>query len=207
MIGIVYYEDDLHKRVFRVVHPAPNDAVDIFDDPRWVTEGVDPERKAVLMQIENDDPRAQMTGTPSTPANDPLPVIVPWSSTDKIINAALDLAEVGPGDILYDLGSGTGVWLIAAMKRGACAVGIEHDSTMVAVSRKLGVTVIEGDFMTVDLSAATVITMNLGSVTPINIAERVLKGTRIIGIDCDPQLGVAEKSIEVVGSTIRLWKV
>jgi hypothetical protein len=74
MIGIVYYVDDPHQRVFRMVHLAPGDADSVFDDPCWVTEGIEPGRTAALVRIGDDDPRTVMTGTPWTPADEPLPL-------------------------------------------------------------------------------------------------------------------------------------
>ncbi|MES0341538.1 MAG: hypothetical protein ABUK08_04405 [Candidatus Humimicrobiaceae bacterium] len=53
----------------------------------------------------------------------------PWVPTPyKIIKKMLKLAEVKPGDIVYDLGSGDGRVIIeAARSFGAKAVGIEID--------------------------------------------------------------------------------
>src|SRR5215469_12906494 len=43
------------------------------------------------------------------------------------VNALLELAQVGPRDVVYDLGSGDGRIALAAAKRfGARAVGIEN---------------------------------------------------------------------------------
>jgi len=51
---------------------------------------------------------------------------VPFVPTDeKVVEAMLTLAEVGPEDILYDLGSGDGRIVVAAAKgRDARGVGI-----------------------------------------------------------------------------------
>jgi len=43
----------------------------------------------------------------------------------KAVLAALDLAKVGNGDVLVDVGAGDGRVLVAAIKRGADAVGFE----------------------------------------------------------------------------------
>lgn len=50
------------------------------------------------------------------------------------VEAALDLAELRPGEKLIDLGSGDGVVLIAAAKRGATAVGYEINPLLYAWS-------------------------------------------------------------------------
>ena len=46
----------------------------------------------------------------------------------KIVRMMIEMAEVGPDDIVYDLGSGDGrIVLEAARRRQARAVGIEAD--------------------------------------------------------------------------------
>lgn len=51
------------------------------------------------------------------------------------VEAMLDLAKVGPGDSVVDLGSGDGRIAIAAAKRGAMALGIEIDPDLVRRAR------------------------------------------------------------------------
>ena len=82
----------------------------------------------------------------------------------------LKLAEVGPEDVVYDLGSGDGrlLWL-ASQEFGARAVGVEIDPFRYAWTKVMirlkGLTgkvgVIRADFFQVDLSAATVVTAYL----------------------------------------------
>ena len=62
-----------------------------------------------------------------------------------IVEAALTAAQVMEGDILLDLGSGDGRILLAAVQRGAMAVGIECDEELAYASRTRGLTVIVGD--------------------------------------------------------------
>jgi len=52
---------------------------------------------------------------------------LPWIPTrSKRIHRALELAQLSPGEILYDLGSGDGrVLILAAREFGAHAVGVE----------------------------------------------------------------------------------
>jgi SAM-dependent methyltransferase len=84
----------------------------------------------------------------------------------RAVHKLLTLAEVGPNDVVYDLGCGDGRVIIAAAKRfGARAVGIEIHSLRVlwckALIAFLGlrdrVRVIHGDFFTQDLSDASVV--------------------------------------------------
>jgi precorrin-6B methylase 2 len=101
----------------------------------------------------------------------------------------LDLAGVGPGNVLYDLGSGDGRILIAAAKRGARAVGIEKNPGRVRLARAnalaagVHVEVIEGDFHVVDISAATVVTMYLWEAEQTKLVpkfETLRPGSRIV---------------------------
>lgn len=114
-------------------------------------------------------------------------------STQGNVDEMLRLADVKPGDIVYDLGSGDGrVVVSAARDWGARGVGIELDSKLVeqsrALARSAGVaeraTFRQGDVLKAPLADASVVTMYL--LTPL--VERLkpvllaaLKpGTRIV---------------------------
>ena len=64
----------------------------------------------------------------------PAPVIgqegkdVPWVPTPEVlVDTMLEMAAVGPGDYVMDLGSDDGRTVIAAARLGARAVGVELD--------------------------------------------------------------------------------
>ena len=60
-----------------------------------------------------------------------------WVPTSEpLLERMLTMAQVGPRDVLFDLGSGDGRTVIAAAKRGAKAVGVEYDPDLVAFSRR-----------------------------------------------------------------------
>jgi SAM-dependent methyltransferase len=94
----------------------------------------------------------------------------------------LELAEIGPEDVVYDLGSGDGrlLWL-AAQDFGARAVGIEVDpfryvwtKLMIRIKRLKGqVEIIRADFFKVDLSAASVVTAYLLRDTNRKLMEKL----------------------------------
>lgn len=93
-----------------------------------------------------------------------------WVPTPQAtVDAMLDLAKLTPKDHLIDLGSGNGITVITAAKRGATAHGVEFNPDMVALSRRLATegrvadraTFSEGDLFQADLSKATVITLFL----------------------------------------------
>jgi len=133
---------------------------------------------------------AQSATTPSAPARVPD---VPYEpSPPEIVDAMLDLAGVGPGDVVYDLGSGDGRIVIAAAKRGvARAVGIDIDPRLVAEAganaRRAGVAeramFIEGDLFESDFHDATVVTLFLWPGVNLKLRPRLLAlppGTRIV---------------------------
>jgi hypothetical protein len=87
-----------------------------------------------------------------------------------IADAMLQLAGVGPADVVYDLGSGDGrIPIIAAQKYGARGVGIDA-----GVSDR--VTFILGDLFAADLTDATVVTLYLSP----NILKRIEPGLRAL---------------------------
>ena len=107
------------------------------------------------------------------------------------VEKMLDLAKLTPKDFVMDLGSGDGITVIAAAKRGARAMGVEFNPDLVAYSRRqaerAGVAdktvFVQGDLFEADLSRATVITLFL--LDDINLKLRpallALKpGTRIL---------------------------
>jgi SAM-dependent methyltransferase len=95
---------------------------------------------------------------------------VVWVPTPpELVEKMLDMAKVGPNDIVMDLGSGDGRNIIAAAKRGATAIGVEYNPDMVALSNRLAkeagvagkATFVEGDMYTADISKATVMALFL----------------------------------------------
>jgi hypothetical protein len=92
---------------------------------------------------------------------------VQWVPTPpQLVEKMLDLAQVTPSDRLVDLGSGDGVLVIAAARRGARARGIEYDRGLVELSKRraqeAGVsaraTFVRGDIFETDFSDANVVT-------------------------------------------------
>ncbi|HXE80399.1 MAG TPA: class I SAM-dependent methyltransferase [Vicinamibacterales bacterium] len=117
---------------------------------------------------------------------------VVWVPTSHaLVEKMLDLAAVGPGDFVIDLGSGDGRTVIAAAKRGARALGVEFNPEMVALSKRkaaeAGVaglaTFRQEDLFDTDLSEATVITMFLLPQINLKLRPKLLQlrpGTRIV---------------------------
>jgi len=137
----------------------------------------------------------------------------------NIADAMLQLAGVGPNDVVYDLGSGDGrIPIIAAQKYGARGVGIEIDPKLVELSWRIAneaevagrVSFIVGDLFTADLSKATVITTYL-SQSIMKLLEPKLRalapGTRIVGHQF-PMVGwPPDRRIKVDEAELLLWIV
>ena len=117
-----------------------------------------------------------------------------WEPTSrKKVRRMLDLSEVGPSDVVYDLGSGDGrVVMEAARSYGARAVGVEADPLRVLYSRMSvsvrhldgRVRVVWGNFFHTDLSDATVVTLFLTQGTNRRLKEKLLSelkpGARVV---------------------------
>ena len=110
-----------------------------------------------------------------------------------VVNEMLEMAEVGPHDVVYDLGSGDGRIVVqAAEVFGATGVGVEYNPQVAQLAidniRQRGlegkVRIIIGDALKVDVSAATVVTVYLLQDTmPLlrPIFDNSLKpGTRVV---------------------------
>jgi cyclopropane fatty-acyl-phospholipid synthase-like methyltransferase len=136
-----------------------------------------------------------------------------------IADAMLQLAEVGPDDVVYDLGSGDGrIPIIAAQKYGARGVGIEIDPRLVELARRNAeeaqvaerVTFIVGDLFEADLAAATVITMYLSPniLKQLEPRLRSLKpGTRIVSHQFPMPRWEPDGRRQVDEAEILYWKV
>jgi SAM-dependent methyltransferase len=119
---------------------------------------------------------------------------VPYVPTPQdIVEKMLDLAEVKPDDVVYDLGSGDGrIVITAAQKYGAQAVGIEIDPGLYRQSRDrikaLGLDdrahVMCEDMFEVSIHRATVVTLYLLTSSNAKLRpklDRELRsGTRIV---------------------------
>lgn len=115
-----------------------------------------------------------------------------WVPTnDAVADAMLKAANVGPNDLVFDLGAGDGKIAIAAAKNyGARSVGIEFNKDMAELAKRNAeragvsdkVKIINGDIFVEDFSKATVVTMYLLPDLNLKLRPTLLKmapGTRI----------------------------
>ncbi len=169
------------------------------------------------------------SATPSSPVPAALGEDVPYITTpDSVTAAMLDLAAVGAGDHVIDLGSGDGRIVVAAARRGATGLGVEIDPRLVAESianaKRAGVAgrtrFLVQDLFTTDLAPATVVTMYLLPEVNLQLRPSLLAlrpGTRVVSHDWDMgdwqpdrsvKLAVPEKSIgREKSSRVHLWIV
>jgi cyclopropane fatty-acyl-phospholipid synthase-like methyltransferase len=123
-----------------------------------------------------------------------LRYIAPFVPTpQEVVDRMLELAEVGQGELLYDLGSGDGRIVIAAARRyGSSAVGFEIDPPLVTQSQRsikeAGLEnlaeIRQQDIRTVDLSPASVVTMYLHAGANLQLRAAIMRqlkpGSRVV---------------------------
>ena len=154
---------------------------------------------------------------------------VPFVVTPKeVVDRMLRIADVGPGDYLIDLGSGDGRIVIGAARRGARALGIDIDPSLVTLARENAraageedrTAFVAKDLFETDLAAASVITMYLLPEVNLKLRPRLLAlkpGTRLVSHDWsmgdwEPdetiELRTPEKPVGLGGkSRVHLWIV
>jgi SAM-dependent methyltransferase len=154
------------------------------------------------------------------------PYIAPFVTTPQdVVDRMLELAQISPGDLLYDLGSGDGRIVITAAKRyGAKSVGFEIDPALVTLSRRkireAGVEhlaeIREEDIRNVDLAPASVITIYLYPSANLRlraaIRRQVKAGSRVVSHNSnmgDWKPDRVEQMTDSAGflRTIYLWRI
>jgi predicted RNA methylase len=121
------------------------------------------------------------------------PDVIFVATPPAVVKAMLEVAHVGPDDLVMDLGSGDGRIVIAAAKEyGARGIGIEIDSQLINEARenarKEGVAdrvrFLQEDLFQTNISQATVVTLYL--LPPLNLKLRpklfndLKPGTRVV---------------------------
>lgn len=113
------------------------------------------------------------------------------------VEMMLDVAGVGPGDYVIDLGTGDGRIAIGAAKRGARAKGVDLDPQLIDEAKQNAadarvsdrVEFIEQNLFDTDLSEATVVVMFLNEATNLKLRPTLLTtlqpGTRVVSHNFD----------------------
>ena len=117
-----------------------------------------------------------------------------WAPSERdLVERALDLAQLRPGERFVDLGCGDGSVLVAAAERGAVVRGVESDAELASLARKNlaeagfeHAVVDVGDVFEVDLSADVLFTYlspaTLQRLLP-RLRDDIQPGTRLVTID------------------------
>ena len=146
---------------------------------------------------------------------------VPFVPTpEKVVARMLELAKVGPSDVVYDLGSGDGrIVITAAKKHGARGVGIDIDPERLREARdnarRAGVgdrvEFREGDLFQANIGEATVVTIYLLSGINMKLRPKLLAelkpGTRIVSHAFDMGDWKPVATEKVGTSTVYYWVV
>jgi tRNA G37 N-methylase Trm5 len=152
------------------------------------------------------------------PARRPDVIYVP--TPEAVVEAMLQVANVGKDDIVYDLGCGDGrIPVTAAKKYGARGIGIDIDPQRIAEANenvqknKVGdkVKIIQGDLFQQDLSQATVVTLYLLPSLNVKLMPKLMKelkpGTRVVSHAFDMGDWKPEKEIDVEGRKVYYWTI
>lgn len=139
---------------------------------------------------------------------------------DAVVNAAMELAAVSPGDVLYDLGCGDGrVVIRAATGYGARGVGIDYEARLIELAvenaKQAGVEALvkfeERDLIDAEFHDASVVTLFLDGAMDRNLRPRLLRdlrpGARVVSLNSDMGDWMPEKETTVGIHKIYLWVV
>jgi SAM-dependent methyltransferase len=137
-----------------------------------------------------------------------------------VVEAMLELARVGPGDVVYDLGSGDGRIPIAAARRyGVRAVGVELDARFVERARcnahAAGVAHLvefrHEDLFDASLREATVVTLFLFPHTNARLAPKLAAelapGARVVSHRFGLGDWPPERTADAGGRPLLLWTI
>jgi SAM-dependent methyltransferase len=143
-----------------------------------------------------------------------------WVPTpDEVVDRMLRMAQVGPNDLVYDLGAGDGKIAIAAAKKfGARSVGIEYNPEMAKFAQgnvdKAGVAgrarIVNGDIFATDFSQATVVTMYLLPGLNMKLRPTILSmrpGTRIVSHSFTMEEWEPDETSSMDGRRAYFWVV
>jgi hypothetical protein len=162
---------------------------------------------------------APSTGTAAEPAPAPpsrRPDVIFVPTPYEVVDEMLRVANVGPKDVLYDLGSGDGRIPIAAAKRfGTRGLGVDIDPQRIAEAnenaRAAGVTdkvrFVQGDLFEMDLAPATVITLYLLPELNLKLRPKLLALKRIVSHAFDMGDWKPDESVQVGTRSVYFWRI
>jgi SAM-dependent methyltransferase len=158
------------------------------------------------------------------PGQDPTRLAPFVATPADVVDRMLELARVGPGDVVYDLGCGDGRIVIAAARRGARGVGIDLDAELIrrardAAARQGVADRVEfrvGDVLESDVSEASVVALYLLAASNIRLRPQLIRqlapGARIVAHnfgmgDWEPDAVETFQDAAGASRTLYLWTV
>jgi len=177
--------------------------------------------------VSQDQKQPYLSKRPRSRNRRPMrrPDVIYYPTPDETVAEMLRLANIKPGDVLYDLGSGDGrIPIMAAERFGIRAVGIEIDPQLVTVAQKKAqqahvaqlVSFRNADMFRTNLGEATVVTLYLSNRLNLLLRPKLLKelrpGSRIVSHDFHMGDWTPEEKIRVpwrnnLYRTVYLWTV
>ena len=144
---------------------------------------------------------------------------VPYVPTPQsIVDQMLQMANVGPDDVIYDLGCGDGRIVVTAAKEfGATGVGIDIDPNRIEDSHRTAreagvedkVTFRQENIFTADFSQATVVTLYLLSRVNLQLRPQLFAqlkpGTRLVSHNYHMSDWEADEHVPMEGHDIYYW--
>jgi SAM-dependent methyltransferase len=164
---------------------------------------------AVFSQVNPSDPKEIKLDVPYEP------------SSEDVVSAMLEIAEVGRNDLVYDLGCGDGRIVIAsALKKGARGVGVDLDPERIKESRenarKAGVTdqiiFYQQDLFQTEIGEATVVMLYLFPEINLKLRPRLFRelkpGTRVVSHSHDMGAWEPDETRTVpTGHRVHFWMI
>ena len=148
------------------------------------------------------------------------PDVVFVPTPPQVVDRMLDVARVGRGDVLYDLGCGDGRIVIEAAKRfGTRGVGIDIDPQRIAEARAnaraAGVEHLvqfrNADLFETDFSEATVVTLYLLPSLNVKLRPKLWKelrrGARVVSHDFDMGDWKPLQTHQIGNRTVYFWTI
>jgi SAM-dependent methyltransferase len=148
-----------------------------------------------------------------------VPDVVFVPTPQEVVDAMLEVASVGPRDVLYDLGCGDGrIPITAARRWGTRGVGVDidpqrirdADANALAAGVADRVRFVRGDLFEMDLADATVITLYLLPALNLKLRPTLLglkAGTRIVSHDFTMGDWKPAKTVVKGSRTVYFWTV
>lgn len=149
------------------------------------------------LQAQSTTGQTKATAVQAAPKPVRKPDVIFVPTPQQAVEKMLEMAQIKPGDVVYDLGCGDGrIVVTAAKKYGVKAVGFDIDPQRVKESlenvrtNKVEhlVSIKQEDIFTLDLSTASVVTMYLLPELNVKLMPQLRKmkpGSRIIAFDFD----------------------